>query len=663
MVLSMMSEADAVDWGSDDDSLSSQIREKLTRSVFDHIQKEFLPRGVLDELITNEVVRRELAMDGTDYEKDLVDYIINNAKKLFVVTLLTGMSTERRANQPSELELAMLFFAYGKPQINDSSLPILFDHTKTQPPFYNSKKKCRKPWDVAKISSFIRDQWVVRAPVFSPDTPELELDPGDMFPVIYKRPGVESGAFGEVSRVTIHPDHHVNPIKNVGNATTAVSLATISACLADRQQFDGSLADVAVKVIKQVYGEIQDEKQLKELDEEWEREVKTHIALRDPPHPNIIEFIAAVKRGTDRYLLFRWAEGGTLRKFWKANKRPLLNVKLVRDVVHQIRGLASALDKLHNYRLGGESYRHGDLKPENVMCVPTRDPEGDQTHVPLLKISDMGLAKHHKVATQLRKNKTSMQYTTTRYEPPEVVVESGPGVFGRSRRYDIWSLGCLMLEMMIWLLYGNDNLESFNKRIVDEYNQQSHWFEVEKSPGGLRTARIHRHVHATMETLGSDPECQADTAIRALLDIIKTRLLVVDLRTATPIAATESPRSEAGSRWYSQELLLALDQVISRGESDTKYWYTGRSRAHITTISVPSSGPSNLAAQTAGPSHQAGPSIRNTADVSSELEIVFSLPVPTNEELKTRRVSQCLRDLSRGHINWGLSLGCTSSLI
>lgn len=318
---------------------------------------------------------------------------------------------------------------------------------------------------------------------------------------------------------------------------------------------------------------------------EWEREAEAHIKIRALDHDNIIEFIAAVEKGTKRYLLFQWAEEGNLRNFWSANRRPTLSSAFVRDVVSQIRGLADALDAMHG---GKESFRHGDLKPENILCVTRLAPVKGRVNMPQLKISDLGLAKRHMVATEMRPP-TSQRCTTTRYEPPEVMKSILPLVHsmgGRSRRYDMWSLGCVILETVVWLLFGNEKLEKFNREIVDENGQQNHWFQRKKQ--GSAKAVVHRHVRGTIAALLRDQECVGHTAIGDLVRIVKDKLLVVELggaRTFGDGDVNSPPTSLKGCRVYSHELMASLDAVMKRCEDD-KYCFTGKNRDMIRNLVV-----------------------------------------------------------------------------
>lgn len=403
-----------------------------------------------------------------------------------------------------------------------------------------------------------------------------------------------------------------------------------------------------MKIIKSaVYQKTTDPRKLKELKGEWEREVTAHIAMREVQHTNIIEFMAAVERGDERYLFFRWAEEGNLRNFWKAHKRPTLTRSFVKDVVLQIYGLADALDVLHSGRYGGDSYRHGDLKPENILCVTQRASGPDEVHVPILKVADMGLAKHHVVATSLRPDVTSMKYTTARYEPPEVRQD-----LARSRRYDMWSLGCVILEKIIWLLFGYDSLVEFNDKIVDDDGEKSHWFEKITSDTGPRVT-VHFHVRDTIRALEADQECSGDTVMHDLLDIVKTKLLVVKIGDGTILGGDMSkPKSIPGSRVYSQELMDCLKELLQKGETNDSYWYSGRSRARLPKLVVTSDGrrtkpPTLLSPESALPPQQRFGipiHVRDADDVEIDHETppAISLAVPEpmglSFPLKTRRV-------------------------
>lgn len=134
----------------------------------------------------------------------------------------------------------------------------------------------------------------------------------------------------------------------------------------------------------------------------WNREAKAHQEMTKLRHRNIIKFFAAISRGSERYLMLKWADGGNLMDFWRDNE-PRLTTTLVKDVIHQLYGLADALEKIHQM-----NYRHGDIKPENILRMRTemKQPGSSELDVGILKICDMTLAKYHGTASQFRSAET-----------------------------------------------------------------------------------------------------------------------------------------------------------------------------------------------------------------------------------------------------------------
>ncbi|PVH79109.1 HET-domain-containing protein, partial [Cadophora sp. DSE1049] len=525
--------------------LSDLILKKSCKSVvFDN--REFFPDGSIESLITRESVMEELVMtketlrDGPTAE--LLDFILTRGKRLFAILINIGLTNEKLVGAIRQF----LEISFG-----DASLPITNDNVHAIP-FFGKKIDRQLRWDSRLKREFRFKQFEYLAPVFSSDNLDMELDAQYIFPFIARHGDRKTGGFGEVYQVDVHPSHHKTPILTFNNERSSIAVKHITAINST------------------------DEAKLRTLKAEWKKEVNAHIDIskcnEDGPHPNIIEFIAAVTKGDNRYLLFRWADGGNLQEFWQSNAKPQLTVALVRDVIKQLRGLAHALEKLHGYGGGDSSYRHGDMKPENILRVRTRpiaEGQGSSIDVGILKIADMGLAKHHTVLTELRPP-TSMKYSTYRYEPPEIVLEKSTKSGGRSRRQDIWSIGCVTLEFIIWLLYGFPSLNDFNKKyVVDAMDQLCPYFEIEGKVGENKRAKLHPAVEETMDLLSKDQECKVgvDSAIKDLLSIVRTKLLVVNLNVESVARAT------------AKELRLALQDIVDKGEGNESYWYTGLSRS------------------------------------------------------------------------------------
>lgn len=329
----------------------------------------------------------------------------------------------------------------------------------------------------------------------------------------------------------------------------------------------------------------------------WEDEARALRNINKLEHPHITKCIAAIRRGDRRYFMFPWAEGGNLQEFWERISRQSPNPQLIRQAIIQLRGLADALDTLHNCDSGSKdllavpgndsagnekSIRHGDLKPENILRFFTQE---EMKSVNLdqdlgnLRIADMGLAKQHVDATALRKNNTSQRYGTIRYEAPEAIKGNG----GRSRLYDIWSMGCIALEFVIWLLYGNEAVKEFHLQVGGDTKQACQYFECED--GSI--PEVHHVVSEWMDHIHqTDPECSEESALRDLLNLIRSRLLVValDSRSVKRKDSVHS-RSDASDtalrfRATAKEFRGRLNDILEKTKVST-YLCTGKSRQGV----------------------------------------------------------------------------------
>jgi len=189
-------------------SLSHQIFVHLERSAYD--DRDFLPEGWIDELVTEESVREELKCPA-DKQKHLelaIKFIFtkeDGAKKLFVITLLCGIPKD-------DLKLVKAMLRFRRAEITDSCLPIKLDECSA---FIDEKGGFYSPWNSVMVRNFGENQWAVLAPVFTDKNTKLTLEPGYILPIVGNIKGGETGAFGEVVQVTIHERHWFNPILKV----------------------------------------------------------------------------------------------------------------------------------------------------------------------------------------------------------------------------------------------------------------------------------------------------------------------------------------------------------------------------------------------------------------------------------------------------------------
>lgn len=194
----------------------------------------------------------------------------------------------------------------------------------------------------------------------------------------------------------------------------------------------------------------------------FRREVEMLRKFNSTKHPHIVTLLAAFTRLEKNYLIFPWATHD-LRVYWeKVRPTPdARDVNLVQWICHQAWMLVEAVSCIHLLHEKGEIPeeerlygRHGDLKPDNILWYESRTDFGK------LVITDMGLSKIHRFVS--RTYVPHKVIATPRYRPPEVDCEGG--LMGRT--FDIWTLGCIFLELLSWLHGGYAQLVQMTEKMM-----------------------------------------------------------------------------------------------------------------------------------------------------------------------------------------------------
>ena len=256
----------------------------------------------------------------------------------------------------------------------------------------------------------------------------------------------------------------------------------------------------------------------------------------------------------DLYFVFPWAKHGNLRRFWKEKIPSIYDNNYMKWVFDQLEGLADAILTLHH--ANDRVCRHGDLKPENVLCFNSSGSKAVKDHTScVLVISDVGLARTHDKSTQFRSKTRMAGGETIAYAAPETELFPERAT---SRRYDIWSLGCLYLEFVIWLLYGIEELERFGKEIHGRF------YTIADSPATLqvdsrKTVQVNPVVKNWIKHIKKDSRCAGtgfkETAIGRLIVLVEERLLVVTANPdpKDPMSAPDEPGDEEQATTDSRE--------------------------------------------------------------------------------------------------------------
>jgi len=264
---------------------------------------------------------------------------------------------------------------------------------------------------------------------------DLVLTANQKFPLIYDNDSdrIGSGNSGSVYRATLNCSHNFEVLDN---------------------------NKVAVKVIP--------DKDITTGESAATVEIRALKAIKNisSTNPNIATCYGAFKHDDKTYVLFELATSD-LTSFMVdnsiVNRSVQINLPWLRS---QLRGLAQALHAVHT--VPDKSVFHHDIKPENILFCGLDQP---------FKITDWGCAGvkpfsgHFGLGSPSSKVKGNPFYT-----PPEC-----RGDKPSSRSHDIWSLGCVFLELLTWYSEGWDALQTFRRKIENNPAYKTDWANADKS--------------------------------------------------------------------------------------------------------------------------------------------------------------------------------------
>lgn len=149
--------------------------------------------------------------------------------------------------------------------------------------------------------------------------------------------------------------------------------------------------------------------------------------LRELKHANIVQYLGANTEGSHMNIFLEYVPGGSVAKML-VNYGPL-GESLIANFVRQI---LTGLEYLHS-----KDIIHRDIKGANILI----------DHKGAVKISDFGISKRVEATSTLnasnkKVNRVSLQGSVF-WMAPEVVKQTA-----YTRKADIWSLGCLIVEML-----------------------------------------------------------------------------------------------------------------------------------------------------------------------------------------------------------------------
>ena len=379
--------------------------------------RHFIPYQSLYKLMSRDFVKK--VIDSCDFpafrKKEIVEVVMKGARRILAIFVIL-----RQEN----LFLQFIATDYSQFVDLDRKLPL-------------SRTDLSEVLKSATVAlEFYNTQWTFIPPEFSYSAIHRSLDADTILPFMGDAACLGEGGFGVITEVNLPQ----TLCQNVGERSEEF----ISARSESHQ--DLRTRCLVRKEFKLITTE--------ENQSAYEREESNLHVLCRLKHPHIIPIISSYRfRGRTNFLFPR-ASGGNLHDLLRNKDRP---PELVSDerFLFAVCGLCSAIATVHSFSINELNLYmigcHHDVKPRNILV------EGGK-----LILADFGLASL-KLANE--SSRSDFVAGSAWYLAPECEdVEDEFEKHTISRPSDIWSLGCILLEILTYLLKGSNGVAEFQRR-------------------------------------------------------------------------------------------------------------------------------------------------------------------------------------------------------
>ncbi|PSN67761.1 kinase-like protein [Corynespora cassiicola Philippines] len=486
--------------------LFRQLSSEALKRLHDN-QGTFIPRSAIGKLsdinIIRSVLQQEEVFSGEEPECTAT-YIQKYAPKLFLIAVHVRLDLRELKN----------CFLHG---VSDDHLTVedVSEESRWIKDDYN-----RAVW----ISELQRHRWEYFAAFFTRDEAQFhqEFEPRKIIPYTYMKE-CGKGAFSIVFEVELEKSHQMlYRLKHNDNPRLALKRL-------DRRKTQDTAFQHEQNLLKSLLGN---------------------------KHLHIIQLLATYRQNEIWYFLFPLANCN-LAEYMSA-REPEHSEKYITWKLNQILGLATGIQAIHDRqpdRMGASSSQpflglnnqnaqsiqtgyHHDIKPQNILHFKELEVEITTPYPELgvYQISDFGVGKFQTGNLGDSSKGTRHPRGTVTYWAPESRITAGrlghsrlKDVYHISRPYDMWAFGCVIMEMLVWLIKGRDGLKEFKNGRNGPAEQDSkaeesdaYWIATPNFQG----AQLRPTVWGTLNALREEEITRRSRCLKLMIKLVADILRV-----------------------------------------------------------------------------------------------------------------------------------------
>ncbi|CCT66861.1 uncharacterized protein FFUJ_13029 [Fusarium fujikuroi IMI 58289] len=196
------------------------------------------------------------------------------------------------------------------------------------------------------------------------------------------------------------------------------------------------------------------------LRDAWIKEYNAFAAIESCDY--IVEYLGSFEQNNRCFMILEHASEGSLLELFKRNERPVTEEER-RYFLYGLMGLTKAIDKIQNLEGGPRNQRtgfaHRDIKPANILVFPGQD--GRYSYGFRMKLADFDTATPNlpidEDESSFQDNDGNRTYCSP--EATRLYRDQEKGFMQVPVASDVWSLGCVISEAIVWVAGGTAALD------------------------------------------------------------------------------------------------------------------------------------------------------------------------------------------------------------